>query len=86
MLSTLVVSPKSNNRTTERSTYCMYLVVLVVGVGIAALRVISIGVLPTTSKISLVVDPFTLLANLTLVTAICTLLGRRILPTSYNFR
>ena len=61
----------------------MYLVVLVVGVGIAALRVISIGVLPTTSKISLVVDPFALLANPTLVTAICTLLGRRILLTSY---
>ena len=64
----------------------MYLVVLVVGIGIAALRVISIGVLPTTSKISLVVDPFALLANLTLVTIICILLGRRILPTSYNFR
>ena len=86
MLSTLVVSPKSNNRTIERSTYYMYLVVLVVGVGIAALRVISIGVLPTTSKISLVVDPFALLANPTLVTVICTLLGRRILLTSYNFR
>ena len=76
MLSTLVVLPKSNNRTTERSTYYMHLVVLVVGVGIAALRVISIGVLPTTSKISLVVDPFALLANLNLVTVICTLLGR----------
>ena len=86
MLSILVVLPKSNNRTTERSTYCIHLVVLVVGVGIAALRVISIGVLPTTSKISLVVDPFALLANPTLVTVICTLLGRRILPTSYNFR
>ena len=64
----------------------MYLVVLVVGISIATLRVISIGVLPTTSKISLVVDPFALLANLTLVTVICTLLGRRILSTSYNFR
>ena len=63
----------------------MYLVVLVVGVGIAALRVISIGVLPTTSKISLVVDPFALLANLTLVTTIYTLLGRRILPTVVGF-
>ena len=65
--------------------YYIYLVVLVVGVGIAALYVILIGVLPTTSKISLVVDPFALLANLTLVTVIYTLLGRRILPTSYNF-
>ena len=64
----------------------MYLVALVVGVGIAAIRVILIGVLPATSKISLVVDPFALLANLTLVTVTCTLLGRRILPISYNFR
>ena len=63
----------------------MYLVVLVVGIGIATLRVILIGVLPTTSKISLVVDPFALLANLTLVTVIYTLLSRQILPTSYNF-
>ena len=86
MLSILVVLPKSNNRTIERSTYYIHLVVLVVGVGIAALRVILIGILPTTSKISLVVDPFALLANLTLATVIYTLLGRRILPTSCNFR